>query len=90
MGQTEEKPDKVDYVLVVSSLGTYQAAMGGAECEDFCRPGNQDQESLEKMTCKQRSEGDEGGIHAWMWGGGGEGHVQRSRGRSRRSLFTHI
>lgn len=86
MGQTEEKPDKVDYMLVVSSLGTYQAAMGGDECEDYCRPGNQDQEGLEKkMTCKQKSEGDEAGIHARMWG---EGHVQRPRGRS--SLFTDI
>ena len=88
MGQTEEKPDQVDYVLVVSSLGTYQAAMGGDECEDCCRPGNQDQEGLEKMTCKQRSEGDEGGIHAWMWGGRAGAKV---RGQERaKSFYTYL
>ena len=88
MGQTEEKPDKVDYMLVVSSMRTYQAEMRGDECEDYFRPRNQDQEGLEKkMTSKQRAEGDEGGIHARMWG---EGHVQRPRGRSRWSVFIDI
>lgn len=88
MGQTEEKPDTVDYMLVVSSVGTYQAEMGGDECEHYFRPGNQGQEGLEKkMTCKQRSEGDEGGIHARIWG---EGHVQRPRGRSSQGVFIDI
>lgn len=39
VGETEEKQDKVDYMLVVSGMGTYKAEKGDGECGDYFRSG---------------------------------------------------